>query len=174
MLVWLFLASAVLLSVERISYVGICRNPERFGDWARRYIGGPIDTLRVLFYAFKAIQVAVFLGWCYAASGGRLWPPAGGAVPMALGTVLIIVGQILNAGVFYRLGKHGVFYGVKFGHSVPWSRAFPFSLLSHPQYVGTAMSIWGFFLIMRFPQSDWLAIPALESIYYFLGSRLER
>jgi phosphatidyl-N-methylethanolamine N-methyltransferase len=174
MLIWVFLLSAILLSFERVSYVWICRNPERFGAIAHRIASGPIEALRMLFYGFKVLQLAVFLGWCYAAGGGRLWPPTGSSPAFMLGLGLIIVGQILNAGVFYQLGKRGVFYGTKFGHALPWCRGFPFSLLAHPQYVGTAMSIWGFFLIMRFPHSDWLAIPTLETLYYFLGSRLER
>ena len=43
-----------------------------------------------------------------------------------------------------------------------------------PQYVGTVLSIWGFFLVMRFPHDDWLVLPVLETIYYTLGARLER
>ena len=76
--------------------------------------------------------------------------------------------------VLYRLGKVGVFYGNKFGHAIPWCRAFPFSLLKHPQYVGAVLTIWGFFLVMRFPHDDWYLLPTLETVYYVLGTYFEQ
>ena len=93
---------------------------------------------------------------------------------MAAGLVLILAGQVLNFSVFYRLGKIGAYYGVRFGHEVPWCRDFPFSLLKHPQYIGAVMSIWGFFLVMRFPHGDWFGLPALETVYYALGAYCEQ
>jgi phosphatidyl-N-methylethanolamine N-methyltransferase len=87
---------------------------------------------------------------------------------------MIVAGQILNCRVFYRLGTVGVLYGKKLDYGIPWSRAFPFSWFKHPQYVGTVWSIWGFFLIMRFPQSDWYMLPTLETVYYVLGAYCER
>jgi methylene-fatty-acyl-phospholipid synthase len=76
--------------------------------------------------------------------------------------------------VFRRLGEVGVFYGNRFGYDVPWSEQFPFSVLKHPQYVGATLSIWGFFLMMRFPHNDWLMLPSLETVYYILGSYFEQ
>jgi methylene-fatty-acyl-phospholipid synthase len=76
--------------------------------------------------------------------------------------------------VFYRLGAVGVFYGNRLGHTIPWCRTFPFSCLSHPQYVGTVLSIWGLFLAMRFPQPDWFVLPALETAYYVARAHLEQ
>ena len=90
------------------------------------------------------------------------------------GAILIVVGQILNFSVFHRLGKIGVFYGNKFGYEVPWHREFPFSLLKHPQYVGALFSIWGFFLVTRFPHDDWFMLPVLETVYYVLGIHFEQ
>jgi phosphatidyl-N-methylethanolamine N-methyltransferase len=174
LLLWTFFWAAALLSVERVSYVWICRNPGRFGAFAARWRAEPVDALRVLFFGFKVLQAAVFLGWCFAVGDGRVWPPDGSASTIAAGGALIAAGQILSAAVFYQLGRAGVFYGTKFGHDLPWCRAFPFSLFDHPQYVGTVLSIWGFFVVMRFPHGDWLVLPSLETIYYVLGARLER
>jgi len=50
---------------------------------------------------------------------------------------------------------------------------FPFSVLSHPQYVGTLLTIWGLFLAARFPHDDWYALPILETAYYAAGAWLE-
>jgi phosphatidyl-N-methylethanolamine N-methyltransferase len=91
-----------------------------------------------------------------------------------LGGALIATGQFLNVSVFYRLGETGVFYGNRFGYDIPWCSEFPFSLLKHPQYVGTLLSIWGFFMAMRFPHTDWCMLPSLETAYYIAGAYLEQ
>jgi methylene-fatty-acyl-phospholipid synthase len=153
---WVFVLAAVLLSLERICYIYIWKFPESFRSICSRpavaYLGEPIQVLEKLSYCFKGIQAAVFLGWCYFYGDGCLLPLSG--VGFWLGVALIVVGQILNLSVFYRLGKIGVFYGNKLGYKVPWCRRFPFSFLAHPQYVGALLSIWGFFLVMRFPHGD--------------------
>jgi hypothetical protein len=76
--------------------------------------------------------------------------------------------------VFCRLGKVGVFYGNKLGYEISRCHAFPFSVLAHPQYVGTLLSIWGFFLVMRFPHDDWYLLPTVETVYYVLGIYYEQ
>jgi methylene-fatty-acyl-phospholipid synthase len=172
---WVFLCAAALLSVERICYLWIWRAPDDFRVFSTRVrIGDPVDALRWLFYCFKVLQGAVFGGWCFVFGDGSILPLAGSVSSVATGAALIAGGQILNIGVFYRLGKVGVFYGDKFGYAVPWCQKFPFSLLDHPQYVGTLLSIWGFFFVMRFPHDDWYLLPALETVYYILGAYFER
>lgn len=175
------LLAAVALSLERVAYVWIWRNPDEFSALSRRgalaVLGEPVDAVRRLFYGFKLIQCLVFGAWI-AFHGGWL----GGSVPVflsersgaiALGLGLIAAGQTLNFAVFRRLGRIGVFYGNRFGHEVPWVHGFPFSVLTHPQYVGTVASIWGLFLATRFPHADWIALPLLETLYYVVGARLE-
>jgi methylene-fatty-acyl-phospholipid synthase len=173
----LFVASAVLLSIERVAYVFIWHHPATFRVWCVRTplvrLGQPIDVVRWLFVICKAIQAAVFTAWIYLHSGGTLRPSDVGVLTIAAGGAFILVGQVFNLMVFRRLGTTGVFYGNRFGHEVPWCRTFPFSVVSHPQYVGTVLSIWGLFLIMRFPYSDWYLLPALETAYY-LGARFEQ
>jgi methylene-fatty-acyl-phospholipid synthase len=174
--VGLFLTAATLLSVERISYIWISREPEAFremcGLYPRRECD-PVDALEWLFCGFKVLQIAVFIWWCASYGDGVIWPPAAAGPPLVAGVVLIAAGQALNVIAFRRLGRIGVFYGGQFGHPVSWCRAFPYSVLAHPQYVGAVLSIWGFFLAMRFPHADWYALPALETLYYALGAKLE-
>jgi len=174
----IFFCVAFLLSVERICYLWIWRKAAAFRYWSARPIwarfGTPVDVLAVLFCGFKVLQLAVFLGWCYVHGDGTLWPLNATITWLTAGALLIAIGQSLNVGVFYRLGKVGVFYGNKFGYRVPWQEGFPFSFFKHPQYVGAVLSIWGFFLLMRFPHEDWYLIPALESVYYGVGAYLER
>ena len=137
-------------------------------------MGDSVEVLRFLFCGFKVFQFAVFIGWCYFHGNGSLLPLGGNLWSLGPGVALIVVGQTLNLSVFYRLGKVGVFYGDKFGYQVPWCRGFPFSLFKHPQYAGTLLSIWGFFLVMRFPYNDWYLLPVLETGYYALGAYFER
>ena len=175
---WISLCAALLLSLERICYLWIWRAPDAFRAFSARpalaWIGNPVEVLRALFCSFKVIQGGVFLGWCWLYGNGSLVPPGEGPLSLALGAALVGIGQILNCSVFYRLGKVGVFYGNKFGYRTRWVRKFPFSCLKHPQYVGALLSIWGFFLAMRFPAADWYLLPALETLYYALGAYWER
>jgi len=176
--VWVFLFAAALLSLERICYLRIWRNPEAFRASCMRapviHAREPVNALRYLFYGFKLLQCAVFIGWCYIHGDGQLVALAGGRFANLLGAALIMIGQLLNLSVFYRLGNVGVFYGNKFGYPVPWNPKFPFSIIDHPQYVGALLTIWGFFLVARFPHDDWYFLPLLETAYYFAGAYFER
>ncbi len=103
-----------------------------------------------LFVAFKVIQIAVFVGWHLVSGDGTFWPYSRDPAVVAGGVVFIAAGQALNVSVFRRLGKVGVFYGNSFGYTVSWCQRFPFNWFEHPQYVGTVIAIWGFFLRCAF------------------------
>jgi phosphatidyl-N-methylethanolamine N-methyltransferase len=166
--------AAALLSLERLFYVWVWNRPQQFAVWCdRARKGTPVDALERAFFFFKLLQVSVFAGWCLR-QPGLTWPGSGGVASLLTGGSLLVGGQFLNYSVFRRLGRVGVFYGNRFGHLVPWCTEFPFSVLDHPQYVGALLSIWGFFLLMRFPQPDWLFLPAVETLYYAAGAYLER
>lgn len=172
-----FLIAAAALSVERICYIIVWHRPESFRAFCSHPIvacfGSPVAVLQKLFYGFKVIQLTVFLDWCYRYGNGSIWPICTSRLPLVVGVASIVLGQTFNLSVFYRLRSVGVFYGHKFGFEVPWTGEFPFSLLKHPQYVGATLSIWGFFMVMRFPHDDWYVIPALETVYYVLGAHFE-
>ena len=136
--------------------------------------GQPVDVLRKLFYGFKGVQLGVFLWWCVVYGQESNTLVSSDTAALGGGALLIVVGQLLNFMVFYRLGKVGVFYGNKLGYTVPRCSLFPFSVLRHPQYVGAVSSIWGFFLAMRFPHDDWYLLPVLETVYYAWGAYLEQ
>lgn len=173
-----FLAAAVLLAVERLCYVWVWHRPRAFKTVARSRLfarfGRPVDVLRVWFYGFKALQGVVFAGWWAWFAGGVPWPPPAPLTVIAVGGTLIFAGQSLSAAVFRKLGNVGVFYGNRLGHEVTWVTGFPFNVVRHPQYVGTVLSIWGMFLVMRFPHPDWYTLPLLETLYYALGAHYEQ
>lgn len=177
MSVWELLApAAVLLAAERACYVWIARAPRSFQRWCARplvaRLGEPVAVVRALFIAFKVLQALVFAGWCLALGDGS--PVVFHWAGVAVGLVLAAAGQTLSTLVFYRLGQVGIFFGDRLGYEVAWCRTFPFSALAHPQYVGAVMTIWGFFLIARFPCPDWYVLPALETVYYAVGTHLEK
>jgi phosphatidyl-N-methylethanolamine N-methyltransferase len=169
--------AAVLLAIERIAYILIARAPAAFLSFcARRRLGrrsGPTAVVERLFYAFKGLQFGVFIAWCSVHGGEFPWPARNDPFVMGLAAALAVAGQILVVATFYRLGRTGVFFGDQLGFAVRRCREFSFSLLSHPQYVGTLLTIWGGFLLVRFPHDDWYALPSLETIYYLAGMWLE-
>jgi protein-S-isoprenylcysteine O-methyltransferase Ste14 len=176
---WSFLiVAAALLSLERICYVWVWHYPDKFRKFCDRpavaVFGEPVVVLEKLFYFFKGIQIAVFLGWCAFYGFGSLSLFSDRVLPLAVGLGLIIIGQTLNLSVFYRLGRIGVFYGNRFGYETQWCNELPFSLFKHPQYVGALVSVWGFFVATRFPHSDWYLLPALETVYYVMGAHFEQ
>lgn len=63
--------------------------------------------------------------------------------------VLCCVGQSLNVGIYTAIGKDGVYYGFKLGKKIPWVNGFPFNVVSHPQYVGSAMTVWGVLALLH-------------------------
>ena len=138
-------------------------------------IGGAAVLLAVerAVYAFKALQITVFAAWCLVYGNGSLAPAHPGPIVLGGAAALVVVGQILVTATFYRLGRTGVFFGDRFGYEVRHCREFPFSLLSHPQYVGTMLTIWGVFLALRFPHADWYVLPAVETVYYAAATWLE-
>ena len=172
----LALLAAALLALERICYLAVWRAPAHFRRAVTMLAGpdaDPVIALANVFVAFKAVQATVFGGWCLFYGGGEVYPTPRGIAPLITGTGLILAGQLLNATVFARLGTIGVFYGNRFGHDVRWREGFPFSWFRHPQYVGTVATIWGFFLVFRYPAPDWLVLPLIETAYYVAGSWLE-
>ena len=169
--------AAVVLVAERACYVVIARRPDLFlalyaGFDPKRTSSAVADVER-LFFAFKGLQFGVFIAWCYVHGGRFPFPAPHGPFVMALSWALAVAGQVLVVSTFYRLGRTGVFFGDRLGYAVPRCRAFPFSLLAHPQYVGTLLTIWGGFMLVRFPHDDWWALPLLESVYYLGGMWLE-
>ena len=170
-------AVGALLGIERLSYIGISRHPRAFARLCATVSSRRLDPttgVALVFAMSKGIQATVCLWWCWTAGAGEWWPPTGPVPAMVAGGILMATGQILNAAVFQRLGMAGVFYGNRFGRPLPRVTVFPFSWFSHPQYVGALMTVWGFFLVMRFPGPDWFVVPVIETAWYVLGAHVER
>ena len=50
-------------------------------------------------------------------------------------------------GIYNAIGADGVYYGFKLGKTVPWVTGFPFNVTSHPQYIGSVLTVWGCFCL---------------------------
>lgn len=87
---------------------------------------------------FKVIQFLVF-GWWLLSHDAQ----APGILAAILGLALAAGGQVLNVSAYQAIGKAGIYYGFKLGHTVPWCHGFPFNFIAHPQYVGATMTVWG-------------------------------
>lgn len=167
--------AALLLAVEKGTYWWVWHHPGRFTVWCkRRGQRDPVAAFEGLFRRFKGVQLAVYAGWIGWFSYRTEWLPNTEVWLLALAALLIGVGQALNLAVFARLGRDGTFYGVRFGREVPWVTGFPFSVVPHPQYTGTVLSIWGLFLLARFPYPDWIVLPLVATAYYAFNAWFER
>ena len=51
-----------------------------------------------------------------------------GAPWRAVAGPLFAAGVVLKGSIFSAIGKRGVYYGAKFGHTIPWVHGFPFSV----------------------------------------------
>jgi phosphatidyl-N-methylethanolamine N-methyltransferase len=137
MSLWLFLVAALTLSLERVVYVWASRDPESFRAWCLHVSPVPSDTPvtvpQKLFYGFKGIQIVAFLVWCVWHQQGAPSALGEATLPLTVGGSLLVIGQVLDLGVFYRLGMKGVFYGNRFGEKIPRKtvrpgRASPFAV----------------------------------------------
>lgn len=99
---WPFLAAATLLSPERVTYVWIARAPDAFRRWCARptiaRLGEPVAIVRRLFYAFKALQLSVFVGWCYLQGNGSLVPADHDAVALGIAAAVLAAIAITRSG----------------------------------------------------------------------------
>ncbi|GLC41491.1 hypothetical protein PLESTB_001005900 [Pleodorina starrii] len=100
--------------------------------------------------AGKALQfISVFL-WVWSSQPTGVCPRTPLSVwQVLLAGVLVGYGQALNIGTYRAIGVTGVYYGVRLGRNVPWVTAWPFSHISHPQYVGSAITVWGMLVLLH-------------------------
>ncbi len=105
----------------------------------------PYHTFVNAALVLRGIQLSLFfLVFINAWRSGAL---ASSSLLFVLGVAACAVGQWLNYYVFVKLGKAGVFYGVRFGHVIPWVHSVVFDKVQHPQYVGCVLSYFGVWML---------------------------
>ncbi|KAL6753669.1 hypothetical protein V8C86DRAFT_2722049 [Haematococcus lacustris] len=130
------------LSLPHILYAAIWLKP---GWWRATFQKSSVEVFAVVAGFGKLLQAEAVLVWlwsqrpqglCLDLSRTHLWQ-------WLAALLLFSFGQALNVGIYKAIGKVGVYYGTRLGHTVPWVTGFPFSVVPHPQYVGSALSVWG-------------------------------
>ncbi|CAD7955480.1 unnamed protein product [Amoebophrya sp. A25] len=94
------------------------------------------------------------------------------AASYVVGAGLISFGVWLQSHVYAKLGRDGVYYGFKFGKSIPWVSDFPFDTFRHPQYTG-AFSIYLGFCICLGPSIPVMLCAVAQAWGYIFTSHME-
>lgn len=125
--VWLF----AVLAAPHVWYSWVLLHSASTKRVAKLFRMEPVEWFADISLALNVAQLAS-LAYYIATSGhyaagailGRLAdePWCAAALPLfALGTVFKVT-------IFNAIGKNGVYYGAKFGHTIPWVHGFPFSV----------------------------------------------
>lgn len=153
------------LTIPHLLYAFIWYFPR---TWMKLVGRSPVEKFAQTAGALKIVQFGSVLSWISGTSlfsNGLSWL-AEVTILQWLGFLgLLSIGQTLNGGVLSTIGIDGTYYGFKLGKKVPWYSGFPFSVCPHPQYVGSSLSVWAFFILLHAH-----APPALLSIaLYWTG-----
>lgn len=90
-----------------------------------------------------------------------------------VGVPLLSIGQYLNYKVYKVLGIKKVYYGYEFGVVPPDTEqiiTFPYNVMSHPQYIGCMMSIFGTFIIWGITSEYIIKPMALETCLLLMST----
>lgn len=152
----LFLAACAMLAVERVVYTVVWCYPKAWLRFTRgvlrdTYFYGAGDNVVDVIYKFfkinKCFQGGGF-ALLYFLAAPAIRPGEISLFQWVVGANLVALGQALNVGIYRSIGKVGVYYGYKYGMSVPWCTGFPFNVCcAHPQYLGSALTAYGFVLL---------------------------
>lgn len=178
----LFVFAFLCLCVERACYTWVwvftktferfCSRLEKLGY--KKKSDTPVDVIVSFFWVNKFFQYGGFALF-YLLSGP--FPAKISAFPGLLGLSFLIVGQILNAGIYAAIGKNGVYYGCKFNQRVPWCTGFPFNVVTaHPQYLGSVLTTFGAGLFLatdKHVTQGWLGLAAVQAALYFYMAYVE-
>ena len=149
---WLCCAA---VSIPHFFYFWLWRTPQRWIVRAQRLKVDPSESMARVAVSIKAVQAMAFIIWLHSATtANQIFEEFQERLVrkdplLFVAFLLAVAGQCLNAGVFRAIGVHGVYYGIKFGKKIPWSRAWPYAgflSVPHPQYVGCVLTIWGLIL----------------------------
>ncbi|KAL9267028.1 Phosphatidyl-N-methylethanolamine N-methyltransferase-like protein [Drosera capensis] len=134
-------------------YYSLWTHPQKWVDLCGKS-RDPSATMARVSYFLKLIQFVAFFS-----VSSFTWP-----APL-LFWPLVVAGQVLNfrrikallfsgrqkpamllpycawVRVYQLLGEAGVYYGVRFGKTVPWVSEFPFGYVKDPQYVGSILTL---------------------------------
>lgn len=142
----------LITSLSHILYFFVWDYTDNFINLSRYLHITPLLLIKYLSYLQKILQISLLIN--YTIQNNTLIPYLININPVNFSA--IIIGQILNFSVYYKLGTKGVYYGNKFGYSLPYIKSFPYNIgIKDPQYTGCILTICGLYP----------AIPAQYIIY---------
>jgi len=106
-------------------------------------------------FAMLLIEMGIFRSYCFynavTTFNDTIDIPAMFIIPLyVFATCLVVWGLILNIMVVFRIGIHGIYYGDYFGIlGKEICTKFPFSVASHPLYIGSTLVYLGDALLCR-------------------------
>mmetsp|Transcript_2108 Transcript_2108/g.7127 ORF Transcript_2108/g.7127 Transcript_2108/m.7127 type:complete len:265 (-) Transcript_2108:383-1177(-) len=179
----LFVAAFLCLCVERACYTWVwvftghferfCTRLEKLGYKDKGET--PVDVVVRFFWVNKFFQYTGF-GAFYLLNG-PLFPFKPSPFGLLNGLSLVVVGQVLNAGIYRAIGKNGVYYGCKFNQNVPWCTGFPFNVVTaHPQYLGSVFTTFGAALALateHHVKAGWFGLAIAQAALYLYMAYVE-
>ena len=124
----------VIVTLPHLLYMWVLTQPRSTIAVARLFGAEPVDWFASVALVLNAAQLAAV--GSHAVSSGHYSPSSVLSqltLPrVALGAVMWAAGLVLKISIFTAIGKRGVYYGTKFGHSIPWIDGFPFSVTGAP------------------------------------------
>jgi|TARA_B100000524_G_scaffold258345_1_gene140228 hypothetical protein len=190
-----FLVTMLMIASLHILYALIWFAPASFytsaSSFPLRLLGAyPVRVFANLVAIGKAAQqITVTLWALHAANAAALTSVSAGVSSLTAllsaadfrvwgtGLSLLLIGQLLNMGIYFAIGKDGVYYGFKLRRPVPWCTGFPFNIgFRHPQYVGAIISQLGVISMLASPATVAAGLPQLVAwwlICYALTSWME-
>uniref|UniRef100_A0A7S3NIG1 phosphatidyl-N-methylethanolamine N-methyltransferase n=1 Tax=Aureoumbra lagunensis TaxID=44058 RepID=A0A7S3NIG1_9STRA len=179
-----FIIACLCLSVERICYTWVwvftenfqkfCNFLERRGFKSKEET--PVDIIVKCFKINKLFQYGGF-AWLYLSIGPLPRYTSIAPLHALVGLSLVLVGQILNAGIYAAIGKKGVYYGCKFNLPAPWCTGFPFNVVTaHPQYLGSVLTTFGACLLLATDihvANGWFGLALVQALLYVYMSYVE-
>ncbi|KAK3286300.1 hypothetical protein CYMTET_6137 [Cymbomonas tetramitiformis] len=135
---WWMLAAC--LSVPHWLYAFIWTHPQQFKALVGKGPRHPVHVFAGIAGAIKVFQLTTFAIWYLNISVPEF--SALSNLQLIVGFTFGVTGQVLNLSMVKAIGLEGVYYGTRLGCDIPWCTTFPYSILSHPQYIGSVLSFW--------------------------------
>ncbi|XXQ31849.1 phosphatidyl-N-methylethanolamine N-methyltransferase [Plasmodiophora brassicae] len=173
---WIAIA---VFSLPHWFYAYVWVRPDLFIAGTKKWAAAhAVTVFASLATMFKVLQLIVILWWAV------LHPPVAKEFPSPLSfrfvvcVLAVILGQILNAAIYWAIGHDGVYYGIRLGRPVPWYTGFPFHLfgvkIPHPQYLGSSMTICGLAGLFYTSTTTYLpVIAAFSTVFYVITAIIE-
>lgn len=168
-------ATMFVIALPHFLYAFIWFQPK---VWMKLFPKNPVDAFATAGLVGKILQFGTVLLWFSSirSTGVCLDASAISLLQFLACLVLVGYGQSLNVGIFQAIGHDGVYYGFKLGKKIPWVTGWPFDTVSHPQYVGSVLSIWGMLALVwgQAPAAPLLTLAAYWTCVYIVTAVQEQ